>query len=111
MVLEPRRGGSFLSVHRHQSVLRRWWHVTHETSPIPQANPPAPIVQLQLFVESYAPLTAADRDRARMLYFQGFESLRPKGSAERGAGDREDRVAFEPQRALFPERPSSLFTR
>jgi exosortase len=82
MVLEPRRGGTYLSVHRHRSALRRWWQVLHETPTLSQEDPPGPVFQLQLFVESYTPLTAADRDRARKLFFEGFQRLGPKWSAE-----------------------------
>jgi exosortase len=96
VVLEPRRGGSYLSVHRHQSALRRWWQVMNGTPAPTPGDPPGPVYQLQLFVESYAPLAAADRDRARTLFLHSFESLRPQGSVERSARG-EDRAALDVQ--------------
>src|SRR5262249_46720478 len=59
--LEPRRGGAHLSVHRHESALRRWLGQLDGAGAAPRADPRGPVYQLQLFVESYAPLSRAEQ--------------------------------------------------
>jgi exosortase len=73
--LEPRRGGASLSLHRHQSILRRWWDRMHGVSEDSGSDPPGPVYQLQWFVESYAPLTAAEQAQARAAFLQGWKVL------------------------------------
>jgi exosortase len=70
--LEPRRGGAYLSLHRHDSALRRWWRPAEEA----RTDPPGPVYQAQLFVESYAPLSPADEGESRALFAHALAALR-----------------------------------
>jgi hypothetical protein len=89
VILEPRQGGSYLSVYRHQSALRNWWQSLHGTPTPAVVDPPGPVYQLQLFVESYEPLTADEREQARMLFLKGFEKLRPHSPPEERTDQRQ----------------------
>jgi exosortase len=71
-VLEARRGGMFLSLHRHDSALRR----LTGTSGTSAGDPPGPIYQLQLFVESPSLLTPAEQAEARVLFLHALEAVR-----------------------------------
>jgi exosortase len=74
-VLEPRRGGAYLAVYRHAASLRRWrspWS-TQEGAPA-DARPPT--YQLQLFVETYTPLTAPEESEAQAFFLESLSSLR-----------------------------------
>jgi exosortase len=90
VVLEPRQGGSYLSVYRHRSTLRSWWQGLHGAPASTATDPPGPVYQLQLFVESYEPLTGEDQVRARMLFLKGFESLRPPSAGVEETDHRRD---------------------
>src|SRR5262249_3921409 len=80
-LLEPRRGGMYLSLYRHDSALRR---LTGAEGPPP--DPPGPIYQVQLFIESHAPLTAGDQADAQALFLGGLPALCAAGSGPETAG-------------------------
>jgi exosortase len=64
--LEPRRGAAYLALDRHRSVLGAWLDRGRGAAPAP---PPAgPVYQVQLFAESYAPLTPAEEADAEQLF-------------------------------------------
>jgi exosortase len=74
--LEPRRGAAYLSLFRHETVLRKWWgRLTGAPDPTP-ADPPGPVYQLQLFVESCSPLTPAAQKEAEAFFLQGRSALK-----------------------------------
>jgi hypothetical protein len=70
-LLEARRGGLFLSLHRHDAALKRW--LGTDEGP---GDPPGPIYQFQLLVESHAPLNVRDQAEVRSLFVQALESVR-----------------------------------
>jgi exosortase len=76
--LEPRRGGSHLSVHRHESALRHFWERVSPTATPLGGDPPGPVYQLQLFVESYAPLSLPEQHAARELFLRARHDLRER---------------------------------
>ena len=57
-----------LSMHRHDSILRQWSRkVTGETV---RTDPPGSVLQLQLFIESHAPLDSQEQADAQALFAQ-----------------------------------------
>jgi exosortase len=82
--LQPRRGGAELSVHRHQSILRRWWDSLNGVSRSPAGDPPGPIYQVQLFIESYSPLSPAEKTKARNVFLEGTAALCKKWPRDTG---------------------------
>jgi exosortase len=65
--LEPRPGGARLSLYRHESAFRRWQERLGGAEGLAPADPPGPVYQLQVFVESYAPLTGDEERKVREL--------------------------------------------
>ncbi len=61
--LEPRLGAAYLSLYRQEAALRRWLRLLGGGSDGPPADPPGPVYQWQLFVESYSPLGAGKGGR------------------------------------------------
>jgi exosortase len=75
-ILEPRRSGADLTFHRQASALRRVWEKRSNPADPGKDDPPGPIYQLQLFVESYAPLSPADEEQVRHLFQAAARELR-----------------------------------
>jgi hypothetical protein len=74
--LEPRRSGAELTLHRQASAVRRVWEKCINPMDAVKEDPPGPIYQLQLFVESYAPLSAEEEEQARHLFQAAARELR-----------------------------------
>jgi exosortase len=83
--LAPRGGGADLSLHRHASALRWLLDRWQGASARPDDDPEGPVYQLQLFVESYAPLTPEEQGQARRLFEQGRSRLLRRCLPERAA--------------------------
>jgi hypothetical protein len=79
--LDPRLGAAYLSIYRQEAALRRWWYRLQGTPDPTPAEPAAPVYQLQLFVESYTPLDAADRAAADAFFLEGRRTLRKQWAA------------------------------
>ena len=79
--LDPRLGAASLSVYRQEAALRRWWYRLQGIPDPTPAEPAGTVYQLQLFVESYTPLGAADRAAAESLFLEGRRTLRKQWSA------------------------------
>jgi len=72
-MLEPRLGGAYLAMSRHEAFLRRWRNrLSGEV--IAQEDAHGPVYQLQLFVETYTPLTEAEEDEAQAFFLQGLST-------------------------------------
>lgn len=71
--LEPRRGGAYLSLYRHDSALRQWLRPADEAMKI---DPPGPVYQAQLFVESFTPLSPDDEGESRALFAHALAVFR-----------------------------------
>jgi len=76
VLLEPRRGGAWVAAYRHGTTVRRWLDRLHGTANLPREDPPGPVYQLQLFTESYTPLTPAQQAEGRALFVHGLQVLR-----------------------------------
>ena len=74
--LDPRLGAAYLSVYRQEAALRHWWYRLQGTPDPTPTEPAPPVYQLQLFVESYTPLSAADRAAAEAFFLEGRRMLR-----------------------------------
>ena len=74
--LEPRLGAAYLSLYRQEAALRRWLRLLQGGPDAAPPDPPGPVYQLQLFVESYAPLSASDQAAADALFLHALRSLR-----------------------------------
>ena len=61
--LPPRLGAAYLSLYRQEAALRRWLHALGAGVEPTPPDPPGAVYQLQLFVESYTPLGAAEPGR------------------------------------------------
>jgi exosortase len=72
-VLQPRQGGAHLSLHRYENILRKWWPGADAGRA--EADPPGPIFQLQLVVETFTPLTSAEKAQAETLFLQAMRTL------------------------------------
>jgi hypothetical protein len=79
--LDPRLGAAYLSMYRQEAALRHWWYRLQGAPDPTPAEPAAPIYQLQLFVESYTPLGAADQAAAEAFFLEGRRTLRKLWSA------------------------------
>ncbi len=80
--LSPRLGADYFSMRRlEEDFRRRWYRLLGTSNPTPPADPAAPFYQLQLFVESYTPLSAADRASAEALFLEGRRTLRKQWAA------------------------------
>jgi exosortase len=73
--LEPRRSGPFLSLRRHDSVLQRLW--TKTTGGAAPSDPPGPILQLQVFVETFSPLSDEEETEAREFFAHALKNMSP----------------------------------
>jgi exosortase len=73
--LEPRLGAAYLSLYRQEAALHRWWSGLHGDMGLDRADPTGPVYQLQLFVESYSPLTPAEQSAAEALFLCGLRTL------------------------------------
>jgi exosortase len=73
--LQARRGGAHLSLYRHESALRAWqsWLGGREAGPV---DPPGPVYQWQLLVETAAPLPPAERAELHKTFARSFAALR-----------------------------------
>jgi exosortase len=86
--LDPRRGGAYMSLYRHGSMAQRWRQRFLGGDAAPE-DPPGPVYQVQLLVESAAPLTEADRKAVRELFAGLKRSVQeqwPGRAAEQRAG-------------------------
>ena len=82
--LEPRLGAAYLSLYRQEAAVRRWLRRFQGGPDLPPSDPPGPVYQLQLFVESYSPLGAAEQVEAETLFLQGLRSLRGRWRPQGG---------------------------
>jgi hypothetical protein len=78
--IEPRRTLATAALTRHTSALRRWWQRLGGEASAAADGPAPPIHQVQLFVETYAPLTAEERAQARRLSLDLVAALRRQWS-------------------------------
>ena len=74
-ILEPRLGGADLSLTRQGQTVQRLWDRLQGAPATNSVDSPGPVYQLQLFVESYAPLNQAEQDQTRALFLQGWRRL------------------------------------
>jgi exosortase len=74
-VLAPRLAGSQLSLHRHEQAWRRLEDRLTGTTADVSGDPSGSVYQLQVFVESFAPLQEQDLNQARELFVQSWERL------------------------------------
>ncbi len=79
--LDPRLGAAYLSIYRQEAALKRWWYRLQGAPDPTPAEPAPPVYQLQLFVESYAPLSAAERAAAEAFFLEGRRTLRKQWEA------------------------------
>jgi exosortase len=80
-VLEPRRGGAYLALHRHAATLQRWQkYIQGETVASEEAE--APVYQVQFFVETYTPLSEAEQEQAQAVFRQGLLAVQKLWPAE-----------------------------
>ena len=83
--LVPRHTTVAEAMEHRPSALRSLWYWLHGGSEPVQAyaDPPGPLYQYQVLVESYAPLTPVEEKEALALFIQGWKQLRerflPKG--------------------------------
>jgi exosortase len=74
--LEPVRPGVTMSLNRYGAALRRaWGRLTGDLAPAPP-GPVGKVYQVQLFLESSAPLTEEEREQALALFREGVGRLR-----------------------------------
>jgi hypothetical protein len=73
--LEARRGGAYLTLETHRHALTGWWDRVRGI-PAPRAEVVTPVYQLQLFVETHAPLTADQIKHAEGLFLHALDTLR-----------------------------------
>jgi exosortase len=71
--LEPAHSGTGLTWRRYRHSLQRWAGLLRGEQRRPE--PTAPIYQVQLFVESYTPLTAEERAAAREFFLSSAAAL------------------------------------
>ena len=70
------------SVDLRSYIESRLLTIRHRLGFVPKTNAPAtqpldmPVYELQLFVESYRPLTQTEREQAKVLFLRGVRSLR-----------------------------------
>jgi exosortase len=77
-LLEARKGGSLLSLYRHDSVLQRWFGEAKK----PKRNPTVgPVFQLQVFVETNTPLTARGKLETQSLFMEALRVIRSQAAA------------------------------
>jgi exosortase len=82
--LEARRGGAHLTLETHRNALTNWWDRVRGV-PTPRAEVVTPVYQLQLFVETHAPLTADQVKHAEGLFLHALDTLRAGWSAPHAA--------------------------
>jgi exosortase len=80
VVLEPPAHRNETSLQRHESALLRIWDRLHGRTPPARTASPGPVYQVQLFVESVAPLSPAERAEAEAAFLQGVRALRERWS-------------------------------
>ena len=78
--LVPRHTTVAEAMDRRPSALRSLWDRFRGISEPVQAHvdPPGPLYQYQVFVESYAPLTPVEEKEALALFLQGWKQLRER---------------------------------
>ena len=78
--LVPRHTTVAEAMERRPSALRSLWDRFRGISEPVQAHvdPPGPLYQYQVFVESYAPLTPVEEKEALALFLQGWKQLRER---------------------------------
>jgi exosortase len=75
--LQARPGGPLLSTFRHASTFRRVWaRLGGEAEAEAAADPPGAVYQLQLFAESYSPLTDEEEASVRSLLLRAQGRVR-----------------------------------
>lgn len=84
-LLEARPGGALLSTYRHGKVLADFWDRLQGKPANPSAEPAGPVFQVQLFIESYQPLTEADSHQAREFFIQSVNLVRRSFTTEEQA--------------------------
>jgi exosortase len=75
---EARRGGPHLSLQRHDSALQRLW--SRATGETVSSDPAGPVLQMQLFVETFSPLGDDDQAEARAFFVRARQALSPAPS-------------------------------
>jgi exosortase len=76
VVLEPRASGADLSLHRQVATMSRLFGKGNEGSAFATIDPPGPVYQFQLFVESFTPLSPEEEKQARQLFQTAVQKLR-----------------------------------
>ena len=71
--LEPRRGGLYLSLYRHDSALRRLW--SQASGQASRLDPHGPVFQVQLFMETHAVLNEEEHAEAQALFVHILKTL------------------------------------
>jgi exosortase len=79
--LAARRGGPHLALQRHDSALRRLWG--RAAGGAPPSDSPGPVLQLQLLVETYSPLSGDEEAEARAFFARALKEL-PRAAAGGG---------------------------
>jgi hypothetical protein len=85
-VLEPRRGGAYLALHRHATTLRRWLN-RMQGGAARSEGAEAPVYQLQFFVETYTPLSEAEQEQAQAFFRQGLIAVQKLWPGDGGKSD------------------------
>jgi exosortase len=83
-VLAPRMAGARLSFSRHEQAWHRFQGRLTGLPADDSADPPGPVYQLQLFVESYAPLNELQRSQALELFLHSWQRLRHLWTPQEG---------------------------
>jgi exosortase len=78
-VLQPRPGGARLSLFRHEGAGRSAWARLVEGTDAEPADPPGPIYQWQLLVESSAQVTPAEAAALHEMFTQALAGLWKRG--------------------------------
>jgi exosortase len=74
--LPPRHGGARLALSRHESALRQLGQLVRGSPAAPPDEPGGPVYQFQLLWEGSAPPTPVQQQQARVLFLEGWKSLR-----------------------------------
>jgi exosortase len=89
--LQPRKGGAFMSLYRHGSMARSWNERLFGAAASAACDPPGPVYQMQMLVESPSPLSEADMADVRELFTGLVAEVRRQWPAENGSNARAER--------------------